>query len=84
MKTVIIVTSGIFMTEVIWQLYQVYKHSRRKIVKVSNDCVKQLDTGDKAKMFEVMFFSKDAALCRPHLNRQELCRKTNCAVGYFR
>ncbi|CAL1687022.1 unnamed protein product [Lasius platythorax] len=35
-------------------------------------------------MFEVMFFSKDATLCRPHLYRQELCRKTNCAVEYFR
>lgn len=87
MKTkVIIATTGIFLTEVIWQLYKAYKRSQRKTVKVSDGCTKYScrDTEDRAKIFEVMFFSKDSALCRPHLNSQEFCTKTNCAVKYFR
>ncbi|EFN60379.1 Probable phospholipase D family member FLJ33580-like protein [Camponotus floridanus] len=31
-----------------------------------------------------MFFSKDSSLCRPHLERQEFCKKANCAVRHFR
>lgn len=87
MKTkIVIVTSGIFMTEVIWQLYKLYRCSRRKAIKTSNGYGKHLckDTEDNAKIFEVMFFSKDSSLCRPHLERQEFCKKTNCAVKYFK
>ncbi|KAM0728797.1 Mitochondrial cardiolipin hydrolase [Formica fusca] len=42
------------------------------------------NTRDRAKIFEVMFFSKESALCRPHLECRQLCRKANCAVGHFR
>lgn len=87
MKTkIIIVTSGILMSEVIWNLYKLYKHSQRKAVKISNGCIKYpcTDTRDRAKIFEVMFFSKESALCRPHLECRQLCRKANCAVGHFR
>ncbi|XP_029170261.1 mitochondrial cardiolipin hydrolase [Nylanderia fulva] len=85
MKTIIIVTSGILMTEVIWRLYKAYRHSSKKAVKVFNGCVKQYkNTKDKAEIFEVMFFSKDSTLCRSHLTCQEICEKTDCAVGYFR
>lgn len=88
MKTeiAIVITSGIFMTEVVWQLYQLYRCSQRKAIKTSNKCRKYLckDTEDDAKIFEVMFFSKDSSLCRPHLGCQEICKKTNCAVKYFR
>ncbi|XP_070160616.1 mitochondrial cardiolipin hydrolase [Polyergus mexicanus] len=42
------------------------------------------NTRDGTKIFEVMFFSKESALCRPHLECRQLCRKANCAVGYFR
>lgn len=73
------------MTEVIYYLYKVYKYPSKKVVKVSNNCVKQYeDTEDSAKIFDVMFFSKDSTLCRPHLYNQKLCKKTDCAVGYFR
>lgn len=87
MKTkIIIITSGIIISEVIWRLYKLYKHSQRKTVKVSNGCVKHpcKDTRNRAKISEVMFFSKESALCRPHLERRQLCNKANCAVGYFK
>ncbi|XP_050465042.1 uncharacterized protein LOC126858607 isoform X2 [Cataglyphis hispanica] len=31
-----------------------------------------------------MFFSNESALCRPHLERRQLCEKANCAVGHFK
>lgn len=85
-KIAIVLTSGLFMTEVAWQLYKLYRRSHRKANKISNGCRKYLckDTEDNAKIFEVMFFSKDSSLCRPHLERQETCIKTDCAVKYFR
>ncbi|KAG7209905.1 hypothetical protein KM043_011501 [Ampulex compressa] len=33
---------------------------------------------------EVMFFSKDSALCRPHAIHGKSCGKSDCAVGYLR
>lgn len=83
-KIIIIVTSGLFMTEVTWQLYQLYRRSQRKAINISNGKHLCKDTEDSAKIFEVMFFSKDSSLCRPHLERQEFCKEANCAVKYFR
>ncbi|XP_024872965.1 mitochondrial cardiolipin hydrolase [Temnothorax curvispinosus] len=80
----IVITSGALVTEVMWQLYKVYKCSRRKTINTVNGCATQLCTNTEAKIFEVMFFSKDSTLCRTHLGLMKPCGRLNCAVRHLR
>ncbi|XP_012226655.1 uncharacterized protein zuc [Linepithema humile] len=77
-----IITVSILMTEVIWQLYKKYFNHFEKKAVMSNSCIK-LDkaTKNEAKIFDVMFFSKDSALCR---FKMEPCAKPDCAVKNLR
>lgn len=83
-KIVIVITSGVFVTEVMWLLYKKYKHSQRKVMNTSNSCTKQLCKNTRTKIFEVMFFSKDNSLCRPHLASMKPCAKQNCSVVHLK
>lgn len=83
MRTVIVVTSGVLMTEIMWQLYKVYRR-QRKTISAANGCVKQLGKNTEAKIFEVMFFTKDSTLCRSHLGCMKPCAKLNCAIRHLR
>lgn len=84
MKTVIMVTSGVLVSEIMWQLYKVYRQCQRKTINVANGCAKQLCKNAEAKIFEVMFFSKDSTLCRSHLGHMMPCAKLNCPVRHLR
>ncbi|XP_018405489.1 PREDICTED: mitochondrial cardiolipin hydrolase [Cyphomyrmex costatus] len=82
----VVITSGVIVSEVMWQLYKRYKHSRKKVINISNfnGCAKQLCKNAEAKIFEVMFFSQDCILCRSHLTIMKPCAKLNCSVRYLR
>lgn len=76
----IVITASILMTEVIWQLYKKYKCSEKKAV-TSYSLIKRKNTENQAKIFEVMFFSKDSNLCRFNI---EPCAKSDCALKHLR
>ncbi|KYN35511.1 Phospholipase D6 [Trachymyrmex septentrionalis] len=69
-----------------WQLYKKHKHSRKKVINTSNcnGSVEQLCNNTEAKIFEVMFFSQDSSLCRPHLRCMQPCEKLNCSIRYLK
>ncbi|KAG5311919.1 ZUC hydrolase, partial [Pseudoatta argentina] len=87
-RIVIVITSGVIVSEIMWQLYKKHKRSRKKVINTSNfDCngsVEQLCNNTEAKILEVMFFSQDSALCRPHLKCMQPCRKQNCPIRYLK
>ncbi|XP_018377673.1 PREDICTED: mitochondrial cardiolipin hydrolase [Trachymyrmex cornetzi] len=85
-KIVIAITSGVIVSEIMWQLYKKHKYSRKKVIDSSNcnGSVKQLCKNTEGKIFEVMFFSKDCSLCRPHLNCMTPCAKLNCPIRHLR
>jgi hypothetical protein len=82
-KKTVVITSGILLSELIWQMYNAYK---RKAVSDAKESYKKDGKPHKRKkqIFEVMFFSKESALCRPHMEQSVPCMKKNCAVGYLR
>ncbi|KAL0102457.1 hypothetical protein PUN28_018016 [Cardiocondyla obscurior] len=91
MKTVtIVITSGILVTEVVWQLYKVYiSRYRKEAINMTNGSTngstKQIYKNTETKLYDVMFFSKDSNLCRSHLGlKLTPCMKLNCAVRYVR
>ncbi|RLU22484.1 hypothetical protein DMN91_004762 [Ooceraea biroi] len=73
----IVITSGILISEAIWQMYNAYKRSRRKAVSDGK-------ARHKRKIFEVMFFSKESARCRPHIDLNAPCGRKDCAVEHLR
>jgi len=81
-KKTVVITSGILLSEFIWQMYNAYK---RKAASDAKESDKENEKPHKRKkIFEVMFFSKESALCRSHMEQSIPCMKKNCAVGYLR
>jgi len=82
---VILITSSALVTEVIWQLYKMYRRSQRKVINTANGCAKQFCKDTEVNIDgEVMLFSKDSALCRPHLGHLKPCAKLDCPVRHLR
>jgi len=83
-KKTVVITSGILLSEVIWQMYNAYKRKDISDAKESNKEDEKQSHKRKKQIFEVMFFSKESALCRSHMEQNVPCMKKNCAVGYLR
>lgn len=71
-------------SEIIWQLYKKFKDRRMRATTNSCTVLKTDANEPKARISEVMFFSKDSSLCRAHTNSKEACLKDNCPARYLR
>ncbi|XP_020287748.1 mitochondrial cardiolipin hydrolase [Pseudomyrmex gracilis] len=80
-KVLIVITSGAVISEIIWQLYKLYRYQKGSN---KNKCRKQLLHKDTEQIFEVTFYSKESALCRNHLASFKPCQKENCPIGYIK
>ncbi|XP_024937704.1 mitochondrial cardiolipin hydrolase [Cephus cinctus] len=64
-KTTAIIVTGAVVSEFVWQLYKRHRDAAKS----------------ETAVHEVLFFSEESALCRPHVNTRIPCRKPNCAVA---
>lgn len=67
---------GVVSSEIIWQGYKRYRNLGWNVFFQGSN-IKQ----KKESLMEVLFFTEESALCRPHINFPDDCKKLNCAVA---
>ncbi|KAL2724464.1 mitochondrial cardiolipin hydrolase-like isoform X1 [Vespula squamosa] len=75
-STMFFIAVGVISSEIIWQGYKRYRNLRWKNF-FRGSVIKQ----KKRSLMEILFFTEESALCRPHLNSRNNCKKLNCAVA---